>query len=116
MAAIQELDIQGFGWKQDTPTTLGASDTLTYDATKTQVLILYNGTAGALTPNIDGDEASTAIPVPGYGTVDASSGLTSASVATGDFCVLILANNDKYMLGTITITGGDGMLALLTEF
>lgn len=116
MAAITATSLQGTGWKVGAGTTLGASDTLDYDASKNQVLVLYNGTAGALTPNIDGDGASTAIPVQGYGTVDATAGLTSASVAVGSSCSIVLKKNYEYMQGTVTITGADGMEAILLEF
>lgn len=116
MAAITATNIQGTGWKATTVTTLGASDTLTYDASKNQVLILVNNTGGALTPNIDGDGASTAIPVRGWGTVDASGGSTSASVADGAAATMLLSANSAVMVGTVTITGGDGMEAILAQF
>ncbi len=116
MAVISATSLQGTGWKVGANTTLGASDTLVYDPSKTQVLILHNVTAGALTPKIDGTLASAAIPVQGYGTVSAAAGLTSASVAAGSSCSIILKNNYQYMAGTVEITGGDGMEAILLEF
>lgn len=116
MAVITATSLQGTGWKVGANTTLGASDTLVYDPAKTQVLVLHNVTAGALTPNIDGASASASIPVAGYGTVNATAGLTSASVAAGSSCSIVLSKNYEYMKGTITITGGDGMEAILLEF
>ena len=113
MAAITATNIQGTGWKAATKTTLGASDTLTYDPSTNQILFLYNVTAGPLTPKIDGDGASAAIPVPGYGTVDATPGLTASSVAAGAAVAIVLKANSAFTKGTVTITGGDGMYAYL---
>lgn len=115
MAAITATAITGVGWKAVTVTTLGASDTLTYDASKDQILVLYNVTVGALTPLIDGDGASSAVPVPGFTPVDTTGGITSASVAAGGACAMVLKANYQVMAGTITITGGDGMEAMLLE-
>jgi hypothetical protein len=115
MAAITASNIEGVGWKAVTVTTLGASDTLTYDSGKDQILFLYNDTAGALTPLIDGSAASAAIPVPGFTPVSATGGITSASVAAGGACAMVLKANSAVMAGTIAITGGTGMIAVLME-
>ena len=67
MAVITATKMTGSGSRAITVTTLGASDTLTYE--KGAVLYLNNVTAGALTPNIDGDGATT-VTVAGLGSVD----------------------------------------------
>lgn len=115
MAVIAASNIQGVGFKATATTILGASDTLVYDASKDQILILFNDTAGALTPLIDGSGASTAIPVPGFTPVSAAAGLTSASVAAGAATSMVLKANYQVMAGTVTITGGTGMVAMLVE-
>lgn len=116
MAVISATSLQGTGWKVGANTTCGASDTLVFDPNKTQILVLYNATVGALTPKIDGTLANTAIPVAGYGTVSAAAGLTSASVAAGSSCSMVLSKNYEYMKGTVELTGADGMEAILLEF
>lgn len=115
MAAITATEVQGTGAKQVTVTTLGASDTLTYNLGVQATLILNNVTVGALTPNIDGDEATT-LPVRGYGSVDVSGGYTTDSIAAGEVYVLELDTIKEFLKGTITVTGGSGIEAILLEY
>ena len=71
MATIVATNMQGFGQKTITKTTLGASDTFVFDVSKNQLLILDNVTGGSLTPLLVGDAAAV-IGVSGFGDVDAS--------------------------------------------
>lgn len=115
MATITATDMTGSEDRAVTVTTLGASDTFTYNANKDPVLILNNVTGGALTPNIDGDGGST-VTVAGIGDVDVSGGFTTDSIAAGDTVAIPLNSISKYLQGTITVTGGDGIEATLLEF
>lgn len=116
MAAITATNINGaLGANTVTRTTLGSSDTFTFNTSYNPILILDNVTAGALTPNIDGSGGTT-VPVKGLGSVDVSSGLTLASIAAGA-CVAIQLNTIyEYLKGTVTITGGSGIKASLIEY
>jgi S-formylglutathione hydrolase FrmB len=114
MAAIAATSMGGTGARVVTRTTLGASDTFTYNASKNPILILDNVTGGALTPNIDG-AGGTSVPVKGVGDVSVSSGLTLASIASGACVAIPLATIDAYLQGVITVTGGSGIKASLLE-
>ncbi len=114
MAIITPTDTKSISEVTITETTLGASDTFAYTPGKTKWLLLRNATAGALTPNIDGDGASTSY-LPGVGNVDISAGYTLGSVAAGDSVALDLDDIKQYLQGTITVTGGDGMVAAILE-
>ena len=114
MAVIAITDVNIRETTPVTETTLGASDTFLFKAAKDQLMILNNGTAGALTPNIDGDGGTT-VAVSGVGDVDVSGGYTLDSIGAGDIVVLRLTSISKYCQGVVTITGGDGITVTLLE-
>jgi len=97
-----------------TRTTLGSSDTLTYDPSKGAILVLDNITGGALTPNIDGSGGTT-VATPNLGPVSVSSGLTLASIAAGACVAIRLDTIAAYLQGTVTVTGGSGIKAHILE-
>lgn len=97
-----------------TKTTLGASDTFAYTQGKTRYLILDNVTAGALTPKVDGDGATTKY-LQGVGSITISDGYTFASIGAGATVIVDLDNISAYLKGTITVTGGDGIEAAIVE-
>lgn len=115
MATITATSMQGSGSRAVTITTLGASDTLVYQSGKNQTLVLNNITAGALTPNLVGDSATT-VPLKGVGAVDVSGGYTTPSIGIGDYAAIPLDTISSYLTGTIAITGGDGIEASLLEY
>ena len=115
MATITATDMTGSGERTATITTLGASDTFTYTKNKNQVLILNNVTAGALTPNFDGDGATT-YPVTGVGDVDLTAGYTTGSIGAGAQVAIPLNTIGEYLAGTIALTGADAIEATLLEF
>lgn len=82
MATIASSAIAA-GTNEITETTLTASDTFTYVPNGRQLLILNNGTAGALTVNIDGAGATT-VKVGGVGDLDISAGYSTGEIAAGD--------------------------------
>lgn len=114
MAAITATNIQAAGANVVTRTTLGSSDTLTYNQYSKAILVLDNITGGALTPNIDGAGGST-VPVSGIGNVSVASGLTLASIGAGVCVAISLDSISKYLQGVVTITGGTGMKAHILE-
>ena len=115
MATIIETVLSGQGVVAVTETTLdGASDTFTYEGGVRQRLILRNATAGALTPVIDGDGATT-VTVPGIGQVDVSGGFSVGSIAVGDVVSINTDTIKEYLSGTIDITGGTGLVAILEK-
>lgn len=101
--------------KTITRTTLTSSDTFTYNASKSPILILDNVTGGSLTVTIDGSGAPTALDVSGVGFTDLSNGFSTGSIAAGACIMIQLARISQYLQGTIAVTGGTGIKATLIE-
>ena len=114
MAVITATSITS-GSATVTRTTLSASDTFVYESSSRPVLILDNVTGGGLTVNIDGDGAS-AVSVAGVGSVDISGGYSTATIAAGTTLAIDLRKISAYLSGTITVTGGTGIEAMLLEY
>ncbi|QMU58436.1 MAG: hypothetical protein GKR98_09665 [Boseongicola sp.] len=115
MATIVATDTRAGGVITVTETTLdGSSDTFTYDSGLDLVLVLRNPTGGAISPVIDGDGGTT-VQATGAGPVDISGGLAVGSIATGATVVLPLRSWSAYMQGSIDITSGTGLVAVLLE-
>lgn len=116
MPAITPTLMTGPGMRAATEFTLTASDTLAYDpGSPNSVLTIRNPTAGALAPIITGSAANPAIPVPGWGTVSASS-LALASIPVGAARVIPLDSIKEYLAGTVTITGGVGLVVTFLRY
>lgn len=98
--------------RQATVTTIGASDTFNYTAGTGQILILRNPTGGTLTPVIDGG-FGTIYPIEGIGGRSVSGGLPSLSITAGQVKIVPLDTVKAYLQGTITITSGTGLQAIL---
>lgn len=114
MATITPTDVSGYGAQSVTVTTLTGTDTFTYNGDKDPTLVLHNPTAGALTPVIDGDGA-TSVNVAGAGSFDISSGYSVGSVAAGATVAIRLQTIRKYLAGTIALSGTTGIEAQLLE-
>lgn len=114
MAAITATKMTGPASRVVTRTTLGASDTFTYNSASSPILILDNATGGALTVNIDGAGATTQI-VSGIGTIDLSSGYSTASIGAGVCVAIPLVSISSFLSGVIAVTGGTGIKATLLE-
>lgn len=112
MAVIAETLMTGTGSRALTVTTLGPSDTLVYRPNAKQVLVLDNVTAGALTPKLDGADG-TNVQVSGVGAVDVSAGYTTPSIAAGARAAIPLDSISAFLQGTVTVTGGSGIKAVL---
>ena len=115
MATIVATETNGSGVVPITETTLtGTADTFTYKKNAKQRLVLRNDTAGALSPVIDGDGA-TSVGIDGIGTIDLSAGFTVGSIAIGDSVSINTDSIREYLKGTIDITSGTGLVATLME-
>ena len=113
MPAIAATSV-GSGFVLVTETTLdGSTDTITFNPSKSPLLILSNSTAGSLTPVISGDE-STTVTCPGVGEIDVLGGV-SQLIADGEVFALRLSSRADYLEGSITVTGGTGLVAQLIE-
>ena len=92
--------------------TLSAADTLTFDPTKKQLLVLHNTTGGSLTLTIDGNGGTT-VQVDGLGApVDVSAGI-SIAVPAGASRSVILASIKHYLQGVVNLTGAATLKAAL---
>lgn len=112
MGVIAATSMAGLGIRAMSETTLTASDTLAYDPTVSgSILILRNPTGGAVSPTITGSTAPASIPVSGYGTVSAAGGYAVGSIPAGGARVVPLDTISRYLSGTVTITGGTGLVA-----
>jgi hypothetical protein len=98
-----------------TQTTLdGINDTFVYKSGVSKYLILRNPTAAAITPTIDGNEATTQF-LAGVGNVNISSGFAFAAIPAGATRAIDLKSISSYLAGDILITGGSGLVATLVE-
>lgn len=117
MPAITATPLSAIGRNTLTVVTLdGSTDSLVYDSTKKQVLLLNNVTAGALTPAIVGSTASSAYSVSGIGAIDLHLGYQVGSMAAGAQVAIPLNTIANWLSGIISITGGTGIEAALLEY
>ena len=114
MATILATLTNGSGVVAIVETTLGASDTFLYKQNARQRLVFTNDTAGALTPVIDGDGSSSE-NISGIGSVDTSGGFAVGSIGVGDSVSINTDSINAFLKGTIEITGGTGLTAVLME-
>lgn len=111
MAAITPTTATGVGAFSVTEVTLTSSDTLTFNTSQKQLLVLRNDTAGSLTATIDGDGGTT-VSVDGLGAVSVASGLAIA-VPAGEKKAVVLNTIRHYLQGVVAVTGGTGLKAQL---
>lgn len=114
MAVIAATNMQGTGSRAVTETTLTGTDSFVYKADRRAILEFRNPTAGALSPVIDGD-GGTNVSVPGVGLVSVATGYAVGSIAAGAAVAIPLDSINAYLVGTIGITGGTGLVARLLE-
>ena len=113
MAAIASINAAQVGAFAAAITTLTASDTITFNPGKKQLLVLRNTTGGSLTLNIDG-AAGTTVQAPGVGSVSVASGL-NIPVAAGASVAVVLSTVSAYLQGVVTLTGASGLTAQLFD-
>jgi hypothetical protein len=113
MAVITATEVNVTEVRVVNTTTMTAADTLTYVREKNPLLVLRNGTAGALTVNIKGNTA-TSVPVSGVGPVSLSAGYSTGSIAAGSTIAIALKTIEKWLEGSVVnLTGGTGISAQL---
>lgn len=113
MAAIASIDLSAGGAIAAALTTLSASDTITFNPKRRQVLVLRNPTGGTLTLKIDGADGTT-VNVPGIGPVSVAGGY-DIELLTLTSKALILSTISKYCQGVVTLTGASGVIAQLFD-
>lgn len=117
MASITPTNmIAAAGTVSVTETTLTGTDDFVYSSAKKPILILRNPTAGSLSPVIDGDAASANHKVVGVGSIDLTGGYAVGAIAAGASVSIKLSTIEKYLVGTIALTAGGGLVATLLEF
>lgn len=113
MATIVETVSNTLGVVPMAQTALtGTADTFTFRQGTGQILILRNGTGGALSPIIDGDGGTT-VGVDGLGVINVAAGYAVGSIAAGAAVAIPLDTIFHYLAGTINISGGTGLTASL---
>lgn len=114
MAAITSIDGTQNGQYVATGVTLTASDTITLNPDRKQILLLTNTTAGAITATVLGSSAGSVV-VPGYGALSLASGYAIAVPANSAKAVE-LSDIALYLPGVISITGGTGLNCKMFDF
>ena len=101
MATIVSTNTKESGVVSITETTLtGTLDTFAYKPNSKQRLILRN---------------ATTVGIEGVGSIDISGGFSVGSIAAGAVKSINTDSIGKYLAGTIAITGGTGLVAVLME-
>ena len=111
MALIPTIDASQIGSFTSSETTLTAADTLTYVPGRKQLLVLRNGTGGALTATVDGADGTT-VTAAGLGVVSVAAGYAIA-VPAGQMRAVVLSTISAYCQGVVALTGGAGLSATL---
>ena len=116
MPAITATNMNTAGAVTVTEVTLdGATDTFTYTGGNA-IIEFINDTAGALSPVIIGD-AATSVSAPGVpGGVDVSAGYSVGSIGIGESVNVKLSTIKGYLSGNLSVTSGTGLTARLLEF
>lgn len=115
MAVIAPTTVNTSAPYNATRTTLSASDTMVYVGNG-QELHLYNITDSAVTVTLTGSAATTISPVGFGGTISVAAGkaiIVPAGAATTGHTVVPLDSISAFLAGTITVTGGVGVTAML---
>lgn len=112
MAAITAIDTNKIAEFDALVATLTADDTITFDSSRTQLLVLSNTTAGAITVTIDGDDGTT-VAAPGLGNVNVSTGYAITVPATTGVKAIRLGTVSAYCQGLVHLKGGTGLKAQL---
>lgn len=114
MATIAQTTVTGVnGPVTATRTTMTATDTLTYVPGSGQRLTLANNTGSLVTATFAGS-VTNSINVPGYGGVVSVAAGKAVGVAANSTVVIALDTIAGFLQGTVSITGGTGLIATLT--
>lgn len=113
MAAITSIDAAQIGSFAAAITTLSADDTITFNASKKQLLVLRNTTGGSLTATIDGSTGTT-MNFPGAPGVSVAAGYAIV-VGAGLSVAVVLSTVSAYCQGVVHITGAATLTAQLFD-
>jgi len=113
MTAIAQTNIKAGGRVTIEATTLGASDTFTYQADANQYLVIENTTVSPVTPSVTGSAASSALFIPTYGTIDISGAYELGEIPAGEFQITPLDSIRLRLAGVATLTGCEGCKAMI---
>ena len=108
MAAITSITA-GIGAFAAAETALSADDTITFDASRQQLMTLRNTTGAPVVVTLDGTGGTT-VAVQGLGSVSVASGL-AITVPANDRVAVVLSTVNKYCQGVVHLTGGVGVSA-----
>jgi hypothetical protein len=111
MPAITATSLTGQGARAVTETTLNGTDSLVYQPG--DILILRNPTGAAISPTIVGSLAPSSFAVTGADTFNLSTGRAVGSIAASAVRAIPLDTIREYLAGTISITSGTGLIAVL---
>ena len=112
MPAITATKFESTGSVVASQTTLNGTDSFIYVPGVTKYLVMRNPTGGSISPVIDGDGATTEYLV-GVGHVNIAGGFAVGPIAAGAAVVIDLDAIRAYLKGTIAITSGTGLVAIL---
>ena len=108
MAAIASINA-GIGVFAAAETALSASNTITFDAGRKQLLTLRNTTASPVVVTLDGNGGTT-VAVDGIGSVSVAAGL-AITVPASNSVGVVLSTVRQYCQGVVFLTGGTGVSA-----
>ena len=113
MAAITEVVVTGVNTPVTaTRTILSAADTLVYSSGANQRLVLWNETASPVVVTIDGSGGTTVSPA-GLGQAISVAAGIAITVGADASVVVQLDKISAYCQGTVAVTGGVGVTAML---
>ena len=113
MTAIVQTNIKAGGRVTIEATTLGASDTFTYQPDANQYLVIENATAATVTPVITGSANNPAFFVPTYGSINLTPPHSLPSIAAGGWQITPL-DTIRHRLGVgAYLTGCAGCRAMI---
>lgn len=111
MAAITAITVTENGSFTSAVTTLTASDTITFDSRRKQLLVARNATGGSLTLKIDGDGGTT-VNKRGVGPVTVSGGYDIV-IPNNESRSVVLGSISDYCQGVVTLSGASGVTVQL---
>lgn len=112
MATLASTSLSQAGAFTPTQLVLGASDTFTYTADVNSLLVFYNTTGTPVIVTVDGS-AGTTVSVPGTGTTTSVAAGVAITVPANAYKAVRLDTISAYLQGTIAMTGGTGVTAIL---
>lgn len=116
MAAMSSTIVKDAGLPTNvTRFTMSASDTIPYIQGAGMVLVLYNTTASIVNVTFTGSAAPATISVPGIGGGFSLAGGKAVAVPATGATIIDLDDIYQYLQGTVTVTNGTGLVAMLYQ-